>query len=189
MPAFLRVGRIPVTGSVWCCASGGQLLVYGLESGTGDMILHVCPLGPQYADTESPAVSMNIGPWSVSLHPHTSPPPPAYSHQPPFAHRRTRTSPSRSSPITRSCSPTTAASPSTRSPRSLPHHPAATNLAFAPSSPSGVRPATSARASTASARSPAPPAPAHLCTPSSSRAPTRCMSSASSQTHALSIVR
>ncbi|KAM5542047.1 hypothetical protein V8D89_004357 [Ganoderma adspersum] len=65
VPTFLRVGKIPVTGSVWCCASGGQLLVYGLESGTGDMILHVCPLGPQYADTESPAVSMNIGPWSA----------------------------------------------------------------------------------------------------------------------------
>ncbi len=66
VPAFLRVGKISVTGSVWCCASGGQLLVYGLESGTGDMILHVCPLGPQYADDEGPAVSMNIGPWSVS---------------------------------------------------------------------------------------------------------------------------
>lgn len=70
VPAFLRVGKISVTGSVWCCASGGQLLVYGLESGAGDMILHICPLGPQYADVEGPALSMNIGPWSVSLHPH-----------------------------------------------------------------------------------------------------------------------
>ncbi|RDX47410.1 hypothetical protein OH76DRAFT_779476 [Lentinus brumalis] len=42
-PAFLLIGKISVAGSVWCCASGGQLLVYGLESGGGDMILHVCP--------------------------------------------------------------------------------------------------------------------------------------------------
>ena len=67
-PAFLLVGKISVTGSVWCCASGGQILVYGLESGGGDMILHVCPVGPQYTAPEAhkPQVSLNIGPWSVS---------------------------------------------------------------------------------------------------------------------------
>ena len=67
-PAFLLVGKISVTGSVWCCASGGQILVYGLGSGGGDMILHVCPVGPQYTAPEAhkPQVSLNIGPWSVS---------------------------------------------------------------------------------------------------------------------------
>ncbi|RPD69118.1 hypothetical protein L226DRAFT_540122 [Lentinus tigrinus ALCF2SS1-7] len=66
-PAFLLVGKISVTGSVWCCASGGQLLVYGLESGGGDMILHVCPVGPQYSSlgAHKPQVSLNIGPWSA----------------------------------------------------------------------------------------------------------------------------
>ncbi|TBU40045.1 hypothetical protein BD309DRAFT_871086 [Dichomitus squalens] len=65
VPTFLRVGKISVTGSVWSCASGLHVLVYGLESGEGDMILHVYPLGRQYADVEGPAVSMNIGPWSA----------------------------------------------------------------------------------------------------------------------------
>ncbi|KAI0695090.1 hypothetical protein C8T65DRAFT_665894 [Cerioporus squamosus] len=66
-PAFVLIGKISVTGSVWCCASGGQLLVYGLESGGGDMILHVCPVGPQYtaSGARKPQVSLNIGPWSA----------------------------------------------------------------------------------------------------------------------------
>ncbi|KAI0648495.1 hypothetical protein C8Q79DRAFT_906018 [Trametes meyenii] len=65
-PVFALVGKVSVTGSVWCCASGGRSLVYGLESDSGDMVLHVCPVG-----TDSPGsppraqVAMNIGPWSA----------------------------------------------------------------------------------------------------------------------------
>ncbi|KAI0738043.1 hypothetical protein C8Q80DRAFT_1114540 [Daedaleopsis nitida] len=72
-PAFLLLGKIAVTGSVWCCASGGPLLVYGLESNGGEMILHVCPVGFRHArgahsdarGTHAPQVLMNIGPWSA----------------------------------------------------------------------------------------------------------------------------
>ncbi|KAI0760806.1 hypothetical protein C8Q74DRAFT_1372600 [Fomes fomentarius] len=46
-PAFLLLGKFTVTGSIWCCAYGGRLLVYGLESGSGDMILHLCPAAVQ----------------------------------------------------------------------------------------------------------------------------------------------
>ena len=69
-PAIVLVGKVSVTGSVWCCASGGELLVYGLESGGGDMVLHVCRIGAQHAAARSPqpGVSLNIGPWSVSSH-------------------------------------------------------------------------------------------------------------------------
>lgn len=44
-PTFVLVGKISVNGSVWCCASGGGYLVYGLESGGGDMVLHFCLVG------------------------------------------------------------------------------------------------------------------------------------------------
>ena len=54
---------------------GGRLLVYGLESGSGDMILHVCPAADGTGSAElgvhAPQVLMNIGPWSVSSHAHT----------------------------------------------------------------------------------------------------------------------
>ena len=64
-PAFLLLGKHTVNGSIWCCAYGGRLLVYGLENGGGDMILHVCYVGPKHADVPGPHISMNIGPWSV----------------------------------------------------------------------------------------------------------------------------
>ncbi|KAH9915270.1 uncharacterized protein BXZ73DRAFT_28309, partial [Epithele typhae] len=58
-PTLVPMGRVSVTGSVWCCASGGRLLVYGLESGGGDMVLHVCRIG-----ASRPQLALNIGPWS-----------------------------------------------------------------------------------------------------------------------------
>ncbi|KAH9857457.1 hypothetical protein C2E23DRAFT_719497 [Lenzites betulinus] len=65
-PTFVLVGKISVTGSVWCCASGGGYLVYGLESGGGDMILHVCPVGADASEGKpSRRLSLNIGPWSA----------------------------------------------------------------------------------------------------------------------------
>ncbi|KAI8974222.1 hypothetical protein BD414DRAFT_498506 [Trametes punicea] len=64
-PTFLLVGRISVTGSVWCCASGGGYLVYGLESGGGEMVLHVCVVDADNPEPQRPQVSMNIGPWSA----------------------------------------------------------------------------------------------------------------------------
>ncbi|KAI0806692.1 hypothetical protein C8Q74DRAFT_1223864 [Fomes fomentarius] len=68
-PAFLLLGKYTVTGSIWCCAYGGRLLVYGLESGSGDMILHVCPAADGTGSAElgvhAPQVLMNIGPWSA----------------------------------------------------------------------------------------------------------------------------
>ncbi|KAI0668315.1 hypothetical protein C8Q78DRAFT_979827, partial [Trametes maxima] len=65
-PAFALVGKVSVTGSVWCCASGGRSLVYGLESDSGDMVLYVCPVGTDSADSPPRAqVAMNIGPWSA----------------------------------------------------------------------------------------------------------------------------
>lgn len=74
-PAFLLLGKYTVTGSIWCCAYGGRLLVYGLESGSGEMILHVCPAadGTGSADlgVHAPQVLMNIGPWSVSSRAHS----------------------------------------------------------------------------------------------------------------------
>ncbi|KAI0781545.1 hypothetical protein BD413DRAFT_489629 [Trametes elegans] len=64
-PKFLLAAKISVVGSVWCCASGGRILVYGLESGSGDMVLHVCSVGPDAPEPKRPRVSMNIGPWSA----------------------------------------------------------------------------------------------------------------------------
>ncbi|KAI0355168.1 hypothetical protein OH77DRAFT_1455289 [Trametes cingulata] len=64
-PTFLLVGKISVMGSVWCCASGGRFIVYGQESGSGDMVLHVCPVGVDNPEPQRPEVSMNIGPWSA----------------------------------------------------------------------------------------------------------------------------
>ncbi|KAI0333092.1 hypothetical protein GY45DRAFT_1297732 [Cubamyces sp. BRFM 1775] len=64
-PTFLLVGKVSVTGSVWCCASGSRYLVYGLDSGGGEMVLHVCAVGADSPEEQSPRVSMNIGPWSA----------------------------------------------------------------------------------------------------------------------------
>ncbi|KAI0628837.1 hypothetical protein C8Q77DRAFT_342776 [Trametes polyzona] len=64
-PTFVRLGKFSVNGSVWCCASGGGFLVYGLESGGGEMVLHVCPVGPDESERATPRVSLNIGPWSA----------------------------------------------------------------------------------------------------------------------------
>ncbi|KAI0823841.1 hypothetical protein BC628DRAFT_483236 [Trametes gibbosa] len=65
-PTFVLLGRIAVSGSVWCCASGGGYLVYGLESGGGDMVLHVCPVGADESEGRaSRRLSLNIGPWSA----------------------------------------------------------------------------------------------------------------------------
>ncbi|KAI0657145.1 hypothetical protein C8Q70DRAFT_920255 [Cubamyces menziesii] len=64
-PTFFLIGKISVTGSVWCCASGSRYLVYGLDSGGGEMVLHVCAVGADNPEAPNPQVSMNIGPWSA----------------------------------------------------------------------------------------------------------------------------
>ncbi|KAL7282884.1 hypothetical protein ACG7TL_002299 [Trametes sanguinea] len=64
-PTFRLFGKISVAGSIWCCASGGRYLVYGLDSGGGEMVLHVCSIGADSTEQQRPQLSMNIGAWSA----------------------------------------------------------------------------------------------------------------------------
>ncbi|KAH9890471.1 hypothetical protein C8Q73DRAFT_747362 [Cubamyces lactineus] len=67
-PTLLLVGNISVTGSVWCCMSSSRYLVYGLDTGEGVMVLHVCTIGADNPEIQRPRVSMNIGPSSADEH-------------------------------------------------------------------------------------------------------------------------
>ncbi|CDO71929.1 hypothetical protein BN946_scf184940.g76 [Trametes cinnabarina] len=49
MPAFRLVGKISVTGFIWCC----------------EMVLHVCAIDTDNPEPQRPQVSMNIGSWSA----------------------------------------------------------------------------------------------------------------------------